>query len=102
VTPEKILQPHIDATLERISQCDYALLVQDSSEVDLTHPHQQVEGAGPMDSEARRGAFIHPLMAFDFDGIPLGTVWQKNRVAHDHQDIVIRVRKSNVACKNSD
>jgi hypothetical protein len=30
-----------------------------------------------MDSDARRGAFAHPLVAFDSDGLPLGTVWQK-------------------------
>lgn len=78
VSPEKILQPHIDATRERISQCDLVLLVQDTTELDLTRPKQQVQGAGPMDSEVRRGAFFHPLMAFDSAGLPLGTVWQKN------------------------
>lgn len=78
VSPQRILQPHFDATRERISQCPFVLLVQDTTEVDLTRPKQQVKGAGPMDSEVRRGAFFHPLMAFDLDGLPLGTVWQKN------------------------
>jgi len=77
VTPEKILLPHIDATRQRISQCDRVLLVQDTTELDLTRPSQQVDGAGPMDSEARLGAFVHPMLAFDPNGIPLGTVWQK-------------------------
>jgi hypothetical protein len=54
------------------------LLVQDTTELDLTRPKQQVQGAGPMDSEVRRGAFFHPLMAFNSAGLPLGTVWQKN------------------------
>jgi hypothetical protein len=48
VSPENILQPHFDATRERISQNDFALLVQDTSEINLTRPHQQVQGAGPM------------------------------------------------------
>jgi len=78
VTPEKILQPHIQATRERISQSDLVLLVQDTTELDLTRPKQQVRGAGPMDCEARRGAFFHPLQAFDLDGLPLGVVWQKS------------------------
>ena len=77
VTPQKILESHIAATRERISQCGLVVLVQDTSEMDLTRPHQQVVGAGPMDSNVRFGAFIHPLMAFDSVGIPLGTVWQK-------------------------
>ncbi len=78
VSPEKILQPHIQATRERISQSDLVLLVQDTTEVDLTRPEQQVRGAGPMDCETRRGAFFHPLQAFDLDGLPLGMVWQKS------------------------
>lgn len=77
VTPQKILQPHIDSTLERISQCERVLLVQDTTEFDLTRPSQQVKGAGPLDCESRRGAFLHPLIAFRRDGVPLGTVWQK-------------------------
>ncbi len=77
VTPQKILQPHINATRQRISQSDRVLLVQDTTELDLTRPSQQVDGAGPMDSQARRGAFIHPMVAFDMNGIPLGTVWQE-------------------------
>lgn len=80
VTPEKILQPHVQATYERISQTRLALLAQDTSELDLTRPSQQVAGTGPMDSEVRRGAFVHPLMAFDLEGVPLGTVWQKTWV----------------------
>ena len=77
VTPEKILQPHFDATLERIAQCDFVLLVQDTTELDFTRPHQEVRGAGPLDSGSRRGAFFHPVMAFDSDALPLGTIWQK-------------------------
>ncbi|MDP6558431.1 MAG: IS4 family transposase [Pirellulaceae bacterium] len=80
VSPEKILQPHIKATHERISQTDLVLLVQDTTELDLTRPNQQVAGAGPMDCEVRRGAFVHPLMAFDSEGVPLGTTWQKTWV----------------------
>jgi len=77
VTPEKILEPHFHASRQRIAERDFVLLVQDTSELVLTRPNQQVAGAGPMDSESRRGAFLHPLKAFDSRGIPLGTVWQK-------------------------
>ncbi len=77
VAPQKVLQPHIKATLERIAQCERVVLVQDTTELDLTRPSQQVVGAGPMDSEARRGAFLHPLVAFDSNGLPLGTAWHK-------------------------
>ncbi len=78
VNPDRILQPHVEATYDRIDAVDFALLVQDTTEIDLTRPEQQVAGAGPMDCESRRGAFFHPMMAFDADGIPLGIVGQKS------------------------
>lgn len=75
VTPEAIMEPHLKATQERILQSEVALLVQDTTQIDLTRPEQQVEGAGPLDCESRQGFFYHPLLAFDAQGLPLGTVW---------------------------
>jgi hypothetical protein len=78
VSPERILQPHVEATRGRIAQADVVLLVQDTTELDLTRPKQQVEGAGPLERDTRRGAFFHPLVAFNADGLPLGIAWQKS------------------------
>jgi hypothetical protein len=50
------------------------LLVQDTTEMNLTGPQQQVEGAGPLDGGARRGVFVHAMEAFGVDGTPLGAV----------------------------
>lgn len=80
VTPVKILQPHIEATYQRIASEDFVLFVQDTTELDLTRPEQQVRGAGPMDSESRRGAFFHPVVAFDCSGVALGIVGQKTYI----------------------
>ena len=80
VLPPKILQPHIEATYSRISQSDFAVCAQDTTEVDLTRPVQQVEGAGPMDCESRRGAFFHPVVAFNLSGVALGLLGQKTFV----------------------
>lgn len=80
VTPEAILAPHVSATEERIRQSGVTLLVQDTTEIDLTRPEQQVQGAGPLDGNKRMGALHHPLMAFDDQGLPLGTVWNKTWV----------------------
>ena len=73
-TFEHILQPHSDATRHRIAQHPVALLVQDTTEVDVTRPVQQVVGAGPLDGETRRGALMHALHGFTPDGTPLGTM----------------------------
>lgn len=78
VTPDAIVSPHVKATRERIRQTDVALLVQDTTELDLTRPQQQIDGVGPIECETHLGIFYHPLMAFDACGLPLGTVWSKS------------------------
>jgi hypothetical protein len=74
VTFDKILQPHIARTVQRVAQQQVALLVQDTSEIDLTRPEQEVAGVGELDG-ARRGFLLHEVQAFTPDGTPLGTVW---------------------------
>lgn len=69
-----ILQPHTEATRQRMVQQAVVVLSQDTTEVDVTRPEQQVAGAGPLDGGPRRGAFLHPLHAFTLDGTPLGTL----------------------------
>lgn len=69
-----LLQPHTNATRERMAQQAVVLLVQDTTEVDVTRPERQVAGAGPLDGSARRGALLHLLHAFTPDGTPLGTL----------------------------
>jgi len=77
VSSHKILAAHAAQTLRRMAQQSIVLLVQDTTEIDLTRPTQPVKGAGPIDCEERRGAFFHPLLAFNADGVPLGIVWHK-------------------------
>jgi hypothetical protein len=76
VTVERILAPHRERTIERIGGQSVVLLVQDTTELDLTRPEQQMTGAGWLDGSSRRGALLHPLVAFTPDGTPLGTCWQ--------------------------
>ena len=80
VTPDEILNSHASASLARLKQSRIALLVQDTTEVDLTRPDSIVSGAGPLSSDKQLGAFYHPLMAFEPSGIPMGTVWSKRWV----------------------
>jgi hypothetical protein len=70
----KVLQPHVDTTWRRIEEQSVVLLVQDTTEVDLTRPVQQVVGAGSLDGSGRRGVFLHLLHALTPEGTPLGTV----------------------------
>jgi Transposase DNA-binding/Transposase Tn5 dimerisation domain len=74
VTFDKVLKPHIARTLERVAELEVALLVQDTSEMDLTRPEQAVAGAGALDG-SRSGLLLHEMQAFTPEGTPLGTVW---------------------------
>lgn len=81
-TFESILAPHRTATRQRMAAQAVVILAQDTTEVDVTRPQQQVTGAGPLDGGTRRGAFLHPLHAFTPEGTPLGTlqavVWTRD------------------------
>jgi hypothetical protein len=74
VTFEKVLQPHMERTRVRMAAQQVALLVQDTSEMDVTRPEQEVVGAGDLDG-SRRGFLLHEMQAFTTDGTPLGTAW---------------------------
>lgn len=76
-TFDGVLTPHRVRTSERSRQQSVVLLVQDTTEVDLTRPQHQVAGAGPLATAARRGLFLHTVSAFTADGTPLGEVWSQ-------------------------
>ena len=65
--------PH-DATRQRCREHPVVLAVQDTSEVDVTRPNEEMTGAGPLSADGRLGFFLHPLMAFTPGGLPLGLV----------------------------
>jgi len=74
VTFDNILQSHQDATRRRIAEQAVVILAQDTTEVDVTRPEQQVQGAGPLTEVNRVGALLHVLHAFTPNGTPLGTL----------------------------
>lgn len=71
---EAVLRPHAETTARRMAAQPVVILVQDTTEIDLTRPQQQVAGAGPLDGGPRRGVLLHVLGAFTPDGTPLGTL----------------------------
>ena len=71
---DNVLRPHIERSRERVAAQSVVLLVQDTTEMDLTRPASEVEGAGELDG-ARRGIQLHEMQAFTPEGTPLGTVW---------------------------
>lgn len=86
VTPQGVLDPHIESTRKRIAAQPVALLAQDTTEVDVTRPTQQVAGAGVLDGGSRRGVYLHEMQAFTTQGTPLGTVWADMHLRQEKDD----------------
>ena len=76
-TAQALLDPHAAATVERIRQHPVVVLAQDTSEADLTCPHEQMKGVGPLNDAGRVGRYLHPLLALTPDRLPLGVVGVK-------------------------
>jgi hypothetical protein len=74
---QNILAAHVEQSLMRMAQQDTVLLVQDTTEMDMSQPQRHVHGAGPLADSSRQGAFLHLMHAFNLDGTPLGSVWHK-------------------------
>lgn len=86
VTPETILEPHFCRSQERIAAESVVLLIQDTTEFNLTRPQQQVQGAGPLRARSQRGAFLHLMEAFTPEGTPLGAVSAKMWTREDNAE----------------
>ena len=74
VDAQKVLAPHREATLGRIAEHDVVLIIQDTTELDLTRPQERMKGAGPLNDESRWGFYAHPLLVVTPERIPLGVV----------------------------
>jgi hypothetical protein len=74
VSYERVLQPHRQATLQRMTMHPVVLLIQDTTEADVTRPQERMKGAGPLSDESQWGFYVHPLLAVTPERIPLGVV----------------------------
>jgi hypothetical protein len=87
VTFLSILKPHQDATLARISAQSVVLIPQDTTELDLTRPHEVMAGAGPLNDTARVGFYNHVSLALTPAHLVLGVVdakvWARDPVEFD-------------------
>jgi hypothetical protein len=99
VTAARILEPHRHATLERIRQHPVVICAQDTTENDLTRPHERVKGAGPLSDMDHWGFFVHPLLAVTPERLPLGLVsvkiWARDPVAFDRPAAVKDAERKN-------
>jgi hypothetical protein len=71
----KVLQPHHDATVQRIGMHECVIVAQDTTELELTRTQERV--GGPLNDESRWGLYVHPLLAMTPQRVPLGVVTAK-------------------------
>ncbi len=72
ITPDQILQPHVAATVRRIKEHPVVLIVQDTTELDLSsHPP---EDAKCLNTEDRFGLYDHTQLAVTPEQLCLGVV----------------------------
>ena len=73
VSMEAILQPHFEATRQRIGNHPIVLVAQDTSTLNYTH-HPMTQGLGPINTieDKNIGLLLHDTMAFTLEGTPLG------------------------------
>jgi hypothetical protein len=69
----QVLAPHAEATQARMAAEPVVLLPQDTSSVNYAGL-RQTRGLGPINHDGSRGLFLHSLLAYRLDGVPLGVL----------------------------
>jgi hypothetical protein len=73
VSPEAVLAPHVEATLERAREQAVVLCVADTTELDFTGKNDII-GLGPLSYEAQRGMYLHATLAVTPERLSLGVL----------------------------
>ena len=73
VTLDKLLESHRECTLTRVEGEKTVLCIEDTSELDYTGKGD-IDGLGPLNYEARRGLYLHPMLAVSPDRLCHGVL----------------------------
>ena len=84
ITEAALLEPHREATLQRVQAQKRVLVIQDTTEIDYTSK-KDLEGTGPLSVEQRHGFFAHSQYVVTPERLPLG-VWGTKIYARDGED----------------
>lgn len=80
IAPEQILEPHLHRTLQRCTENKTVLMINDTSYLDFTTQPDK-KGLGPLATPNSAGMLVHPILASNTDGVPLGIadiqVWSR-------------------------
>lgn len=73
ISLETLLEPNKEATLARMAAEPVVLLPQDTTSLDFSGL-LKTDGLGSLGDNAARGLWLHSLLAYRCDGVPLGVV----------------------------
>ncbi|MGH2412503.1 MAG: IS4 family transposase [Microcystaceae cyanobacterium] len=76
IKAQEILQPHIEATIERIKEHPIVLAIQDTTELDFGKT-QRIRKLGSLGHGEAKGLKVHTVLCSTADGLPLGVLHQK-------------------------
>ena len=88
-----LLAPHQLQTSRRMAAEKVVLLAQDTCTLSYNSLHQ-TEGLGSIGEGPSRGLFLHTLLGFRLDGIPLGTAWAETWARPAQSDTAQRNQQS--------
>lgn len=80
VTAQQVLEPHYQASHQRMKSHRQVLCIQDTTELDYSSKND-IEGLGPLNYETRRGLYLHPTLAVTPERLCLGVIdaWSWSR-----------------------
>lgn len=73
---DDIRNAHIKSTLSRIKEHETVLMIQDTTNIDLT-THPATNGIGYLDQKKSLGLKVHSTLAASINGVPLGIINQQ-------------------------
>ncbi|MEE4378884.1 MAG: transposase DNA-binding-containing protein [Candidatus Competibacteraceae bacterium] len=81
VTGQQLLEPHYQASAERMAAYPVVLCIQDTTELDYIG--KAIDGLGPLNYEHRQGLYVHPTLAVTPERLSLGVLdaWNWARTA---------------------
>jgi hypothetical protein len=99
VDADAIIGAHAQKTIERMSEHQTVLAIQDTTELDYSH-HRATQGLGGISKTRARGLKVHSVLATSAAGVPLGIlhqeVWARPKVRKrdDRRRVLIEQKES--------
>jgi hypothetical protein len=108
-SPARILEPHWEATAQRMAGCGGAVLVMQDTVFFSYGTHLKTRGLGPIgksNAAHDRGLIMHNALAFTTSGVPLGivsqSIWARGEIPEeDYQEKIERLQVTAIEEKES-